>query len=222
MEVTLKPLKKSCSLLRGYSLKLKLKENFIIHRIGGDLKLLFSYKIDEEVSLRLFTFSDAEEFFNLIMNSKSYLREWLGWLDHTNSIEDTRKNIKSSLDSFSDSGGYPKSVAIVYKGNIAGTISFNSINKSHRIGVVGYWLGEGFQGKGIMTKALQAMVEYGFNQLDLNRIEIRVATENKKSRALPERLGFMEEGRLRQAEWLYNHYVDHVVYGLLKEDWNQE
>ena len=50
-------------------------------------------------------------------------------------------------------------------------------------------------------------------------LTVHVATENEKSRALPERFGFTEEGILRQAEWLYDHYVDHIVYRLLREEW---
>lgn len=174
------------------------------------------HKIDEEVSLRMFHEGDAEEFYHLIMNSKLYLKEWLGWLDYIKSVEDTRKNIKERLKDFVENGGYPKSFAIIYKGSIAGTIGFNEINKMNKTGTVGYWLGENFQRNGIMTKALQALIDYGFKELGLHKIEIRVATENKKSRALPERFGFVEEGKIKQAEWLYDHYVDHVVYGLLK------
>ncbi len=72
-----------------------------------------------------------------------------------------------------------------------------------------------------MTKALNALIQYGFEELGLNRIQIKVAVENKKSRALPERLGFTQEGIIRQAEWLYDHYVDHVMYGLLADEWNK-
>jgi ribosomal-protein-serine acetyltransferase len=62
-------------------------------------------------------------------------------------------------------------------------------------------------------------VDYAFSGLKLNRVEIACATENKKSQAIPKRLGFTEEGIARQAEWLYDHYVDHIVYGLLASDW---
>lgn len=182
---------------------------------------MFTYEIDEDVSLRLFHVADSEEFFQLTIQSKEYLREWLGWIDYTKKVEDSSEFIKSTLHGLVETGGYPKSVAILYQGKIAGTISFNEIYKTPRIGVIGYWLGEEFQGKGIMTKAFKAFIEYGFKELELNRIEVRAAVENKKSRALPERFGFIQEGTLRQAEWLYDRYVDHVVYGLLKEEWTQ-
>ncbi|WP_112180032.1 GNAT family N-acetyltransferase [Paraliobacillus zengyii] len=176
------------------------------------------HRIDGEVSLRMFNESDAEEFYNLTISSKDYLREWLGWLDYIESIEDTTQNIKTRLKAFAENGGYPKSFAIIYKGDIAGTIGFNTLNKNDKMGDIGYWLGKDFQGNGIMTRAFMSIIDYGFNELGLNRIEISVATDNKKSRALPERFGFKVEAELRQAEWLYDHYVDHVIYGLLAEE----
>jgi ribosomal-protein-serine acetyltransferase len=180
---------------------------------------LLIHKIDGDLFLRMFNLDDAEEFYNLTMSSKDYLKEWLGWLDYTENVEDTTENIKARLKGFSENGGYPKSFAIIYKGKIAGAIGFNEISKANKVGVVGYWLGEQFQGKGIMTKAFKVLIDYGIRELKLNRIEVSVAVENHKSRALPERFGFKKEGIIRQAEWLYDHYVDHVIYGLLAEEW---
>lgn len=180
---------------------------------------MFIHKIDEDTALRLFNENDAEELYHLTISSKPYLKEWLGWLDHIKSVENSYANIKSRLNEMVENGGYPKSFAIMYKGEIAGTIGFNNINKTSRIGVVGYWLGEQFQGKGIMSKAFETIIDYGFNELNLNRIEVNVAEGNEKSRALPERFGFINEGKKRQAEWLYDHFVDHIVYGLLADEW---
>lgn len=63
------------------------------------------------------------------------------------------------------------------------------------------------------------MVNYGFTDLRLNRQVIACATENHRSRSIPERLGFCHEGTLRQAEWLHDRYVDHHLYGCLWQDW---
>ncbi|MFB7141544.1 GNAT family N-acetyltransferase [Gottfriedia sp. NPDC056225] len=179
------------------------------------------HKIDQEISLRMLNIDDAEEFFNLTINSKPYLKEWLGWLDYVECIEDTAQNITARLKAFAENGGYPRSFAIIYKDHIAGTIGFNDINKTNKIGTIGYWLGENFQGKGIMSKAFKSLIDYGFKDLALNKIEVSVAVGNKKSRALPERFGFVVEGEIRQAEWLYDHYVDHVIYGLLSNEWKK-
>jgi ribosomal-protein-serine acetyltransferase len=72
-----------------------------------------------------------------------------------------------------------------------------------------------------MTKACRFLVDYAFAELKLNRVEIRCATGNHKSRAIPERLGFKLEGTVRQAEWLYDHFVDHALYGMLASEWSQ-
>lgn len=180
---------------------------------------MFTHKIDEQVILRTFEENDAEAFYQLTIHSKEYLKEWLGWLDNIQTVEDTAENIQSRLNEVLENRGHPISFAIIYNGEIAGTIGFGRIDQRNRTGVIGYWLGEQFQGRGIMSKSIEFLIGYGFNELQLNRIEIHVASENEKSRAIPERYGFKKEGVIRQAEFLYDHYVDHVLYGLLVEDW---
>ena len=78
-----------------------------------------------------------------------------------------------------------------------------------------------FQGKGIVTRAARAVVDYSFNELGLNRVEIHCAEGNRKSRAIAERLGFRQEGVLRGSGLLYDRYVDMVIYGMLKEEWGR-
>ena len=55
--------------------------------------------------------------------------------------------------------------------------------------------------------------------MDMNKVRISVAEENARSRAIPERLGFKIEGIAREAEWLYDHYVNHVLYAAIKSEW---
>lgn len=180
---------------------------------------MFIYPIDEEISLKLITEKDAEEIFRFIDSSRSYLREWLGWLDYNTGISDTKANIKSNLAKFAASEGVD--TAILYKGKIVGKIGFNSINQANKVATVGYMLDEAFQGNGIMTRAAKGMLKLAFEEYNLNKVEIHVAQGNAKSRNIPVRLGFKEEGTIRSAEWLYDHYVDHVVYGMLKEEWEK-
>ena len=72
-----------------------------------------------------------------------------------------------------------------------------------------------------MTAAVSALVRYGFYTLKLNRVEIRAGIRNRRSRAIPERLGFRHEGTLRQAERLADRHVDHAVYGMLAGEWRR-
>jgi ribosomal-protein-serine acetyltransferase len=70
-----------------------------------------------------------------------------------------------------------------------------------------------------MAMAVSAVLDHAFGELHLNRVEIRVAPDNRRSRALPERLGFREEGVLRQAERHGEHYGDLTVYSMLAHEW---
>lgn len=72
-----------------------------------------------------------------------------------------------------------------------------------------------------MTRVAKALTDYALLELNMNRVEIRVASGNEKSAAIPKRLGFKEEGTIRCAEWLYDHYVDHTIYGILADEWKK-
>jgi ribosomal-protein-serine acetyltransferase len=181
---------------------------------------MFVHKIDEDISLKLIELRDEEMIFELINNSRDYLREWLPWLDNTTKLEDTKEFIKIYLKSSTENTS--KNTVILFKGKIVGVAGYNKINRSNKTAYIGYWLGKEFQGNGIMTKVAKTLTDYAFRELNLNKVEIRAAAKNKKSRDIPERLGFINEGCIRQAEWLYNHYVDHVVYGMLAKEWNEK
>lgn len=178
---------------------------------------MFYYKVDDEISLKLVTVRDTEEIHAMIDRSRAYLREWLGWLDNSNSVEDTRFFAEINLKRFANNEGLD--TAVVYKEKIVGKVGINFFNWGNKTAYIGYMLDEAFQGKGIITRATYAMVNIAFNEYEVNKVEIHVAEGNTKSRNIPIRLGFKQEGILRSAEWLYDHYVDHVVYGLLRDEW---
>ncbi|MFP3338955.1 GNAT family protein, partial [Micrococcus sp. SIMBA_131] len=84
---------------------------------------------------------------------------------------------------------------------------------------IGYWLAENFQGNGIMTAAVKGIIDQAFHEYGLNRVEIQCGIENKKSRAIPERIGFKQEGVVRDAEYLYGHFHDTILYSRLSREW---
>jgi ribosomal-protein-serine acetyltransferase len=178
---------------------------------------LFVYGVDEEITLKLLDLNDARELFHLTDRSRGYLREWLPWVDDTRTVLDSENFIRHDWQAFEERLGLR--LGIIYRGRLAGMIAFNYFDWPNRTGVIGYWQGVDFQGRGIMTRATSALIDYGFRQLGLNRIEIRAAMENVKSRKIPERLGFTIEGQVRQGEWLYDHFVDLVIYGMLANEW---
>ncbi|RXJ04577.1 N-acetyltransferase [Anaerobacillus alkaliphilus] len=177
---------------------------------------MFTYTLNSEAELKLLELRHAEELFQLTDQSREHLREWLPWVNFTKSVSDSKEFINGSLRQFSQNNGFQ--AGIWYKGTLVGVIGLHNINWSNKATSIGYWLGAGYQGNGIMTAACRAVVDYCFNELQLERIEIRAATTNHKSMAIPKRLGFQQEGCLRRSEWLYDKFVDHYVFGLVKGD----
>lgn len=177
---------------------------------------MFKHIVDDHIELRMMEYSDTNSLYHLIEKNRDYLREWLGWVDRNNSFSDTADFIKFTKNSYAN--GYGVKVGIWYKNNLVGLIDHHEVNRNAKSCQIGYWLDADHQGKGIITKSCIAMIKYAF-KLGMNKVEIRCAEKNFKSRRIPEKLGFTEEGKLRAAEFLIDHYVDHVVYGLLKKEW---
>lgn len=180
---------------------------------------MFGYRLDDETELRLLEERHAQELFALTDQNRAHLRQWLPWVESVQAADDSKRFIKSALEQFASNRGFH--TGIWYRGQLAGVLGLHPINWASRHTSMGYWLGAEFEGKGLMTKACRAVADHVFRELKLNRLEIRCAVENTKSRAIPERLGFAQEGVIRQAEWLYDHYVDLVVYGMLASEWSR-
>lgn len=177
---------------------------------------MFILKVSNNITLRMLSARDAGPLFQLVEQSKEHLKAWLPWINDTKSQEDSMNFIKGSFEIYNNRQGI--TAGVFFHEELVGVISFNSLDFNANIGTIGYWLSIHATGKGIMTKSVAALTNYGFNELALNRIEIRVAEYNNASRSIPERLGYKQEGHLRDAEWLYDHYVDHIVYGMLKSE----
>ena len=86
---------------------------------------------------------------------------------------------------------------------------------------MGYWLAASAQGKGVMTRTVRAMVAHAFGHWKLHRVIVYAATENRRSRAVVERVGFTLEGIAREAEWLGDRFVDLAQYSMLEQEWRQ-
>lgn len=174
-------------------------------------------QIDATTELRMMLEQDAPAIFQQIQSNRSYLREWLPWIDYTQSVEDERAFIHNTLIQYQENRSI--TFVIVHEGAIAGTIGYHPFDWPNRKVELGYWLAAHYQGKGLMIRASQTLITYAFTELKMNKVEIRCATGNHRSCAIPLRLGFTQEGIIREAEWLYDHYVDLKLFGLLVREW---
>ncbi|MCI0738293.1 MAG: GNAT family N-acetyltransferase [Gemmataceae bacterium] len=178
---------------------------------------MFAWQIDRDQELRLTDERHAELLFRLVQENHARLRVWVPWLDQVATLESTRQFIRRRLQRFADGNGWAAS--IWFRGELVGEIVLEFIDRVNGFTEIGYWIGGAFEGKGLVGRACHAVVEYAFADLGLNRVQIRCAVENVRSRAIPERLGFQLEGTQRRVERLADRHVDLVIYGMLAEEW---
>jgi ribosomal-protein-serine acetyltransferase len=179
----------------------------------------FGYPVDEALVLRPFQMHHAHALFMLVDQNRDFLRRWLPWVEVTLDVSDEEAFIRLNLDQYARSDGV--AMGLWYHGKLVGSVGFHFWNYGNRSTEIGYWLAEAHNGKGLMTRAVQAMTTYAIRELALNRVIIRCATENHASCALPQRLGFHHEGVQRAEQWLYDRYVDLNVYSMLARDWGK-
>ena len=175
-----------------------------------------SFRIADDCRLRLLEEGDARELHDLIEGNREYLAPWLPWAAGQ-TFEDTLGFIRGTRSQTRENEGFQ--TAIVTEGSIAGVIGYVGLDWTSRSTRIGYWLDEGHQGKGTMTAAVRALVDHALAVWRLNRVGILVATGNRRSRAIPERLGFREEGTLRDYQLVGGRYLDCVSYSMLAADW---
>jgi ribosomal-protein-serine acetyltransferase len=179
---------------------------------------MFSFAVNEDISIELFQQHHKEELYELIDSNREYLREWLQWVDKRQSPEDFEPIIPIWIRNYADNNGFD--AGIRYKGILVGMIGLHYIDWKSKSTSIGYFLSENAQGKGIITTSISGLLNYLFTEMKLNRVDIQCAVNNLKSIGIPERLGFKNEGITRDGQWLYDHYEDIVTYSMLAREWN--
>ncbi|HEV7682023.1 MAG TPA: GNAT family protein [Pyrinomonadaceae bacterium] len=101
-----------------------------------------------------------------------------------------------------------------------GSVTLFNLDYTHRRAEIGYAQGRAYWGYGYMKEALTAVINYGFTELNLHRIEADVDPRNDASIRSLERLGFQREGYLRERWQVSGEIQDAFLYGLLRPDWN--
>ncbi|HRH43775.1 MAG TPA: GNAT family protein [Pyrinomonadaceae bacterium] len=182
---------------------------------------MFTLKVDDEIELVLpNTKKSAEKAYEIIKANYEHLHQWMGWANEGLTFEKVEIFYQSAMRKFAENGD-EIALQINFNKEIVGGIGLHEINHQAKCAESGYWLAKDFNGKGIVTRSLAGLLDYAFGTLELNRIVVKCAPENYKSRAIPEKLGFTQEGIEREAEWLHTRFVDHVVYSMLAREWRK-
>jgi ribosomal-protein-serine acetyltransferase len=172
-------------------------------------------KINRGLYLKRISHDDVEDIFDLIDKNRVFLRKWLPFIDETISPENTHAFVDHLNRPFCNQMVF----TIVASDHIAGLIGFKDIDSINRRLEIGYWIGEKFQGKGLVSLSCRALINKAFNNMNMHRITIKCAVGNYPSSNIPKRLGFSFEGVERSGERHHEKFLDLEVYSLLQNEW---
>lgn len=174
--------------------------------------------ISGELCLKVLRPSDSASLFMLVDRNRGHLREWLPWVDSTRSPADSRQFLEACLQQYHNATAIHYGIRI--RGQLVGVVGFHGFDRMNRVTSLGYWLARDHCRKGYMVKCVAHCIDAAFAIEKMNRLYIRCATGNTASRRIPEKLGLTHEGTQRQAEFLYDHFVDLDVFSILADEWD--
>ncbi|MBU0475823.1 MAG: GNAT family N-acetyltransferase [Bacteroidetes bacterium] len=174
-------------------------------------------QVDRNLELEQLKLSDSADIFNTVNSQREYLGKWLPFVEYTKKTEDSESFVNSVVNAPEDRFEYV--FTIKHQDEFIGIIGFKGTDKANKKTEIGYWLSEKYQKQGIMTKSVSKLCDFAFNELRINRIQIKCAVGNDPSKNIPKRLKFKFEGIERDGELLSgNVFTDLEVYSILKSD----
>lgn len=179
---------------------------------------MFTYRVDEDVTLELESVWQAPAIYRLISRNRGHLKTYMPWVDLVHSEADTMHLIQRSLRGMA--AGERWAWLLRYRGHATGQIVLSMTNPNHHEAELSYWLAAAYTKRGIVTRGIRAVIDYAFSVLQLHRLRIEVDSDNVRSRAVPERLGFSHDLTLRDDVLHAGKFRTLCVYGLLRDEWH--
>jgi len=174
---------------------------------------LFPRLRTERLTLRELTLNDGEDLF--AMRSDETVMEHIGRKKAT-SLQDALDLIERVLTDRQENNGITWGLTLHGDDTLIGTIGYYRLQKEHFRGEIGYMLAKEHWGKGLMSEAIIAAVQYGFDEMNFHSIEAITDPANKKSCIVLERNGFAKEGHIKENFYWDGKFFDSVIYSKLR------
>jgi ribosomal-protein-alanine N-acetyltransferase len=170
----------------------------------------------ERLVLREIVPADAEDLFHIFSDEET-MRYW-SCLPYT-SVDQAHRLIEGLAKARLAGAGINWAITLRGDERLIGKCGYNEWRRAHRRGDVSYIVAREQRGKGVVSEALGAMLDYGFDHMNLHSVEAGVTPGNEASTRMLQRLGFRLEGHLRESFLTDRGFVDSLIYSLLRSDW---
>ncbi len=158
---------------------------------------------------------DEDLWFEIDKN-RTFLREYLLWVDKTNSLEDCQSSTEMFIKRWQEGSNYAYSIVLKSTGKAIGSIDIQAVDTDNAKAEIGYWLAEEHNGNRYMSMAVQLLEKEAFSQ-GMNRLAILVQKENLPSIRVAERNNYIYEGTLKHYLYKYGVFCDIKVFTKLNK-----
>jgi ribosomal-protein-serine acetyltransferase len=170
------------------------------------------------IKLRPYNLTDIQPAYKAARESIAEMSPWMPWCHVNYCIEESKAWVESCPGFWEKGTAYEFAILDARNGSFLGGCGLNQIRVSDRVANLGYWVRTHQTRQGVATTAALLLARFGFQQLQLKRIEIIVAVENTASQRVAEKIGAIREGVLRNRLTLQGQVHDAVLYSLVPDD----
>ena len=173
----------------------------------------------KNVVLRPYCEKNGKSIYHAVRESVSDLSRWMPWCHENYSLNDHKKWSETRQKQWDFGIEYDFVIFKPESSMPLGICGLNNFDRQNKRANLGYWVRSSQTGQGLAGAAAHLTAGFGFNTLNLNRIEILIAEENIHSHRVAEKLGLTREGLLRKRLIIGNKTHHAVMYSWIKEDY---
>ncbi|KYG29374.1 GCN5 family acetyltransferase [Alkalihalobacillus trypoxylicola] len=185
-----------------------------VQDIYGDLPEIKT----ERLRLRKWKKEDLESLY--AYGSNENVTKYVTW-DTYSSYDDAERFIEQILQQYEQQQISPWAIEWRKTGDVIGNVDFVNWNIQDRRAELGYVLNESYWNKGVMTEAVKALIQFGFEKMNLVRLEAKCFEENIGSAKVMEKSGMLYEGKMRKYKYIKGIHQNIKIYSILKEDYDE-
>jgi ribosomal-protein-serine acetyltransferase len=179
---------------------------------------MFTYALDEEITLELQAPYQAEALYQLVEQNRAFLQRYLSWVGRIHSRADMLRFMQRDLHGMAEERRWAWLIRV--RGQAAGRVGLWITKPATGECEVNYWLAQPFTGRGVLTRAARAVIQYAFSELGIHHMLIGFQSDNSASTGVARRLGFQHEVTLRANDPNGDgSYSTISMYGMLRENW---
>jgi ribosomal-protein-serine acetyltransferase len=173
---------------------------------------------DGTLILRPLERTDRDAMYAAVMESIAEVSPWLPWCHAGYGIAETELFIESCITAWAQQAHFPFAIFDAGTGHYLGGTGVNHIERTNRVGCIGYWVRTSATRRGVAPKAVRLAARFAFETLQLSRLEIFARPENVPSRRVAEKSGAKFEAIARNRMVQHGQAYDAALYSLIPSD----